>query len=232
MQWGDTGDEERLAAIRGQLENGERRSAARFAAGIANRARNDEQMREDARTLAELVRILADALISAGDVHAGRGRPKGRDDDGLADFLAWHAVAGEYWPTVTAGEIANGRDVSPHDAAALLWWAYIGPEWHKDHAPKDVRSDAGHYLHSVQKIRTKLEAVLADTTHEHHAHYANMLQQVAIEVVKEAGAGDVDTKGFRTRLRARMVGELERYGVTDAKFRRMITRIMGNKPAQ
>lgn len=232
MQWGDTGDEERLAVIRERLEKGERRSAAKFAADIANRARNDEQMREDARTLAELVHILADALIAAGDVHAGRGRPKGRDDNGLADFLAWHAVAGEYRPTVTAGEIANGRDVPSHDAAALLWWAYIGPESHRNHAPKDLRSGAGDYLRFVEATRAKLEAILADTTHECHAHYASLLQKVAIEVTNGAGAGDVDAKGFRTRLRARMVGELERYGVTDAKFRRMLTRVRGNKPAQ
>lgn len=213
---GVPGDDERLELIRERLANGERVSAARFAAAIANRSRTDEERSRDADTLAALVRLLADALIAAGDKHKGRGRPKGRADDGLLDLLLW-AGSVEYQRIVTAAEVVNGREVSLHDAARLLWWALIGHEW-------EAKRQAGETVATPDEVIAKIEAMLADTAHEHHKHYSAMLQRVAGIVTQEAGAGDVDAQGFRTRLRGLIVERNDRLGMTDSLFRRMLTR--------
>lgn len=212
---GIEGDGERIAIIRQGLAAGERIAAASFAAGIANRARTDEARRDDADTLAELVRVLADALIAIGDSHAKRGRPA-KSKPSLA-VLAEALGPVEYERRVTAAEVADGRDVAPRDAAGLLWWAYIGPEWQRRH-------DAGEAMaKSPAGVLAFLQSVLADPGHEHHKHYSEMLPVVAHAVLREDGFDAADVHGFKADIRGHVVAEFERLGLTDANLRRALT---------
>lgn len=213
---GERGDGERIAIIRRRLEDGERIAAARFAAAIANRAQTDEQRRDDADMLVELVRVLADALIAIGDSHAKRGRPaQGKPS---AAVLAEALAPVEYERHVTAAEVADGREVAPDKAAGLLWWAYIGHEWWR-------RYDAGEKTtaKSPDEALAFLKGVFADPGHEHYEHYAAMLKEVAHEVLREDGLNAADVHGFKAEIRAHVVAKFERLGLTDANLRRALT---------
>lgn len=221
----EIGDDVRLATIRQRLKNGERTDAARFAAGIANRAQTDEQRRDDADTLAELVRILADGLISAGDKHSGRGRPKGRgkDDSGLA-LLAELLVPVDYERTLTAKDVISGREVSASAAAALLWWAWIGPQWWEKYHSKQTTKTPDECL-------SFLEQVLADQRHQHHNHYVKTLREVAQEVITEDRLGDVDAQGFNKRVQQHLLRQYEPLGLTESNLKRAVTKRRKSKPA-
>ena len=207
------GDDERLTLVRQRLANGERVDAARFAVGIANRARNDEERREDAETLADLVRVLADALISIGDKHDGAGRPKKR---GNLRTLFESIAPEEYARLIVAGDVVEGRAVAPQDGAKFLWWAVIGETWCE-------RNEAGSADMSPDDVISFLTDSLGSDTHQHHAHYVSMLQDAAHRVLEAEGLGTVERQKFRAEARKKIIEKWHFLGATDAVFERIQT---------
>lgn len=122
----------------------------------------------------------------------------------------------EYERLLTAGNLADGRRVKERDAALLLWWAYIGPEWL-------AKYQSGETKKTSDECIEYLTEALADSGHEHHAHYSDMAIEVAIAVLEEDGLGSVERQKFRSALRQHLASKWQRVGGSLDKLERALS---------
>lgn len=195
------GDGDRLATMARQLAEGERSAAARFAKMMANRARNDSDLRDDAETLRALVHVLADALIDMGDKHDRRGRPKAKC--GNLEFAEF-AMVHEYHQLLTANDLREGVQVKPQTVARFVWYVtgadYDGP-----------LSNEAKLASIEQVIRDKPAAAMVEAT-----RYADAL-------LTECGLERVERQKFPAAARAWVMAETPSLQWTDAKWRAAVT---------
>lgn len=127
-----------------------------------------------------------------------RGRPLRWKDaaSGLFDMVAPE----EYDRLMTAADLVHERDVSPEDAAKLIWWAYAGDVWRKKH-------EEGETKKTPDEILVYLTLVLTDSSHEHHVHYAAMANEIAVVVVEGAKLSRLERGKFRAAIREKIVSQ-------------------------
>lgn len=195
------GDKERLDHIRQQLADGERLQAAGFGKMIANRARDADELKDDAATLRALVHVLADALIEVGDSHSRRGRPKAKD--GNLEF-AEHAMVQEYHHLLTASDLREGKELSAQTVARFVWYC-TGADYDGPLSPEAK-------LESItQTIRAKPKAATVEAI------------RIADALLRECGLEQVERQQFPAAARKWAMRQTPSLQWTDAKWRAAVT---------
>ncbi|OAG68340.1 hypothetical protein A7D17_14885 [Xanthomonas floridensis] len=106
----------------------------------------------------------------------------------------------DYDRLMTAGNLEDERDVSPEDATKLIWWAYVGHEWQQKYERKETTK-------TPDEVLAYLTLALADSSHEHHAHYAAMVKEIASLVIEDAKLNRLEIGKFRAALREKIVSQ-------------------------
>lgn len=143
-----------------------------------------------------------------------RGRPKRKEQN--ISVLFDLCAPEDYDRLIIAGNIADGREVEPADAARLLWWAYIGHLWWD-------KREAGETKKTPEECMEYMSAAIADFEHEHHAHYVGLASEIAVAVLAEDKLDVVERQKLRSEVRRKVVSDWARIGGSPDKLERALT---------